>query len=370
MSNIYINHPSIDFQESLLAADVAAAATSSTVENNKSFGTNDYVVFGTPKEELTEIVLLTSTTGNTTLGHTTGPVFAHNARTSVSIIKYNQAKIYSATSEDGSYSLLATVDLTLDQDFTVYDDTTGTTATWYKIKYYNETTAALSAFSSAIQASGYTEDSLYDMASEVLEDFGDEGGRDLSREQVYNYLRGGARKVINKIFIAYPDFLKTYAAQALTSGTASLPSRFLGFFRVDAGTTATTAYKAEFIEEADLYPGSTYSSSRPLVYIRGSSFYVLPTDVTNAYLWYWSYPAIMTTDTSEHGLPYGARDVLVNYALYRAWLSKDVDRSGSYKSLYKDGLDDLIEFIVSSRQTMDAKHTKITSGAEMYEFYD
>jgi len=173
---IIVQHPNLENQETRLTADVAAAATSSTVENNTGFATGDYVVFGALGEEMTEIVLLTSATGTTTLGHTTGPIFAHSARTSVAQIKYNQAKIYTSDAEDGTYTLLTTVDLTLDQDETVYDDTTGTTATWYKIKYYNETTTALSSYSVAVLGTGYTEDSLYMMTEEIMEEFGDAGG--------------------------------------------------------------------------------------------------------------------------------------------------------------------------------------------------
>jgi len=46
---------------------------------------------------------------------------------------YDQWKLYSASSEGGTYSLVATQDLT---DLTYYD-TSGTSTTWYKISYYD-----------------------------------------------------------------------------------------------------------------------------------------------------------------------------------------------------------------------------------------
>jgi len=372
---IFVAHPELDSQETRLSADVAAAATTSTVENNKSFATNDYVVFGNPGEELTEIVPLTSTSGTTTLGHTVGPVFAHSARTSVSQIRYNQAKVYSATSEDGSYSLVATVDLTLDQDSTVYNDSAGTSSTWYKIKYYNATTTALSSYSVAVQGTGYTEDSLRSMTDEVLTDFGDPLSKDLSRDQVANYLRGGVRKITTELMKTYPDYFKTYTTQALTAGDYdySLPTGFLGFIRVDVnytGSSATDAYKATFISESFGDPDTSYYETQPFVAIRGSTLILRPTPSSSsgyAFVWYWAYPTSMTDDNDEHGLPYGARDVLVNYALYRTWQAKDLEKANSYKSLFKESLEDYVDFVSQSRQQMTTSHVEVITGSDMYE---
>ncbi len=95
--------------------------------------------------------------------------FTHSARTPISEIKYNQAKIYSDTASTGEFTtLVATLDLMPDEDYTVYDHITGTSATWYKVKYYNETTEAISSFSDPVEGVGYTETSLYSMTDEVF----------------------------------------------------------------------------------------------------------------------------------------------------------------------------------------------------------
>jgi hypothetical protein len=377
---IIINHPELTDQETPLSADVAAAATSSTVENNTGFATNDYTVFGTLGEELTEIVKLTSTTGTTTLGHTTGPVFAHSARTPVALIKYNQAKIYTDTSEDGLFAtLLATVDLTLDQDATVYDDTTGTTATWYKIKYYNSTSTGLSSFSVAVLGTGYTDDSLFSMTEEVMEEFGDSGGKDLSKDEVHRQLRGGVRRVALELFKTYPDYFKTYAVITPNgTGSDSLPSRFIGLIRADInsdGTSTTGAYKAGYVEESSGAPSTTYFSASPKISIRGSSLITLPTLGTGGrvFMWYWAYPAEMTTESSEHGLPYGARDVLKHYALYKIWIAKDTEtgvgtRGYAYRTLFKEDLENYVEFVSQSRQQLNSRKIDIAFGSDLYEY--
>jgi hypothetical protein len=213
------------------------------------------------------------------------------------------------------------------------------------------------------------------MADEVMEEFGDPQGNDLSREQVYNYLRGGVRKTVTQLFKSFPDYLKTYTTQALTSGTATyaLPSGFLGFIRVDiniGGTATTDAYKAIYKGEDFGEPDTTFYKSSPYVSIRGNYFVVRPTPDANgmAFIWYWASPTTMTTESSEHGLPYGARDVLVNYALYRAWLGKDQDKSTSYKTLFTDSLDDYMDFVINSRQTMTKGNVEIITGGDLYEF--
>ena len=376
---IIIAHPSLDLQETRLSSDVAASATSSTVENNTGFATNDYTVFGNPGEELTEIVKLTSTTGTTTLGHTTGPVFAHAARTQVSQIKYNQAKIYTSDAEGGTYTLLATADLTLDQDATVYDDTTGTSATWYKIKYYNETTTALSSYSVAVLGTGYTDDSLFSLTEEVMQEFGDEGGKDISKDIVHKHLRAGVRRVTTELFKVYPDYFKAYTTQALTASDYdySLPTRFLGFIRVDVNytnSTASDAYKASYITEDFGQPNTQYYKSGPMIAIRGANFILRPTpDATGGYafMWYWAYPEEITEDNDEHGLPYGARDVLISYALYKLWAARDNEtgvgsRSYTYNKEFKESLTNYVEFVSQSRQQLNSRKIDIAFGSELY----
>lgn len=375
MANVTIYHPEI-VHSTHLSADAAASATSSTVENNTGFATNDLVVFGKMGEENSEIVTLTSATGSTTLGHTGGLTFAHSARTIVSEIKYNQAEVYSSTSETGTYSLLATVSLAVDEAYTIYNDTTGTSSTWYKIRYKNSVATTYSDYSDAVQATGYLDDSLFSMTEEILEEYGDPDAKEVSRNRIKRILKSGVRNLLLKIIALYPDYHRNYTTQALTSGTATydLPTRFLGFFRVDVnygGSTATDAYKVETFEsEAEGEPDTTYSKYNPRVFFRGDTFGLRPTPDSSsgyAFLWYWDYPAVMDSDADVHGLPYGARECLVSYALFRLFADKDVDKSAIYKKEYRDNTESLLEFIGQGRQNYTPRKVKITFASELYE---
>lgn len=70
---------------------------------------------------------------------------------------YDKIKIYSSTTQTGTYSLVSTVAIDLSQatefssGFTQYTDSSGTTSTWYEFSYYNSSTLVETTLSTAIQ---------------------------------------------------------------------------------------------------------------------------------------------------------------------------------------------------------------------------
>jgi len=371
---IKIDHPQLDQQMTRLSANVAASAASSTVENTDGFATDNYVVFGKPGQELSEIVKLTSVTANTTLGHTTGPVFAHSARTPIYLIKFNQARIYSSSTETGEYSLLATVDLDIDEEYTLYDDTEGTTTTWYKVRYYNATTLSLSEFSDAVEGIGYDDDSLYAISEEILGDFGDPDTKEVSRKTIYKYIRAGVRKVTVEVAKKVRDFMRAYKAEAMT-GTAeyTVPDRLLHLYKLRAnysGNNVADSYEVRVFTTKDkVYDQSNYSTNDPYAYWEGDKVGLVPTPNSSGYI-YWYYlqaPEEMDDETDTCGLPYGARDLLVLYGLYRVWKTKNQDKGNSYKNDFKDSLPDYIDFVAQGRQNVDPMRIDVVFGNELYE---
>jgi len=371
---IKITHPDLDQNITRLSSDVAASATSSTVENNADMATNDYVLFGKYGEEKAEIILLTSVTGNTTIGHTTGPVFAHAANTQIAEIPYNQVQIYRASSQSGSYSLIATTDITPDELNTTYNDTSGATTNWYKTRFYNETTATYSDDSDVLEGTGYEEDTLRSITDEILEDFGDENSEEVTRSMVARLARAAVRKMTVKLIQVRPDYRRQYTTQALTpTNLYSLPTRFLAFSRLDlnlTGTTTADAYKAEYIEEREGEPNTNYYTNSPKFFFRGEQWGVRPTPTTSgmAFLWYWDYPEEMVDDIDTHGLPYGARDVIVSYCLSRLWTSKDIEKSNVYKGEFKDGLADWLDLVGQSKQIATNRAIEVVFGKDLYSF--
>lgn len=370
-----ISHPNLGPQKTRLSADIAASATSATVENNDGLASNDYIVYGKPGQEKTEIVILTGVTGNTTISHSTGPVFAHSAKTPIYEIGYNQVEISSASSETGSYSVLDTIDLTLDEEYTSYIDASGTTSTWYKVRYYNETTTDYSDYSVAVQGTGYVEDSLRDMTDEILEEMGEDDAVYVTRKQIRRYLNTAIRKVTQKVLELNPDYLRAYTTQQLTSGVEAydLPTRFQAFIRVDINFSSSVradGYKVEdFVGEDRGFPDTNYFEEQPQIAIRGDQFIIRPTPTSSngyAFIHYFEYPASLVDENDTHGLPYGGRDLLVSYALYRAYLPKDKELAQSYSSEFTGSLKDYAQFAATKRQSYDNKTVQATFGEDMY----
>lgn len=370
-----ILHPELATQKTFTTAEVAAAATTTYVENNDDFASGDLVLFGLYGQERTEKVVLTNTTGSNQLDHSTGPEFPHPARTPVSQMMYDQAEISRADSQGGSYSVLTTIDLNFDEEYTLYNDSNGTTSSWYKIRYKNSQSASYSSYSDEIQGTGYEDDALGSMVEEVLTDFGDPTAKKVTRDRVKGFLKAEVRTLTLAIIKTYPDYLKNYTTQSLTANTQTytLPSYFLGFVRVDvnyAGTDTTNARKAIYEGEDKGLPTTTYTSQTPRVFIRGGSFGLRPTPTTTgglAFIWYWAYPTPMNSDSDLHGLPFGARDVLVAGSLYKLWLSKNQDTAKGYKTLYQDLKEEFIEFVGQQRQQITKPYQETVSGADLYD---
>ena len=370
MPKISIEHPDLGPQKTYLTAEVDAADTYSLVENNDDFASGDFVLFGGLGEERAEMVTLTGVTNNNTIDHSTGPVFGHPARTPIYQILYNQAQLWRATAEGGTYSLVTTVDLNVDEERTIYNDTGGSETSWYKVRYKNSSATTYSDYTDEVEGGGYTDASLSTLTDSVLEDFGDIDAKGVTRNQVRSYLNSATKKIMWGIIKRYPSFRTAYTTQALTNGTSTyaLPSRFLGFKRVDIGTTATTAYKAIFEGEEYGYPDTTYSVYSPIISIRGSNFVLRPSSCTGtAYMWYWDYPAAMDNETDEHGLPYGAEECLVFYGLYRVWLSKNQEKSDRYKGAFDSALEEYLEFVGQQRQMMWKPKVKLMFGTDLYD---
>ena len=283
---------------------------------------------------------------------------------------YNQAEIYSAASEGGSYSLVTTVDLNVDETYTIYNDTAGGSTTWYKVRYKNSVTTTYSEYSDEVQGTGFDEDSLGSMTDEVLEQFGDAISEELTRDQVKNHLNAGVRRLVMKIIQSFPDYFGAYDTQALSANTTySYPTRFIAFQRMQIGSSLDDSYHVEFLTESALDPSWAYIESDPRVVLRDAVWKTYPDCAgKTAYLYYWQYPTTMSDENDQHGLPYGGRDVLVTYALYRIWLDRDADRAAAVKRHLNDQMDEYIEFVGQSRQASNNRYQRLRYGRGLYDY--
>ena len=152
-----------------MASSLAVGGTSATVEAYAGFADNDYLLFGNPGDEKTEILQVNDAAIDLTV--TIGAaVYLHPAGTPVYLIAYNQIEFSIATTETGTKTTLqAATALVVDGMEHIYDDTTNTTGFGF-YRYKNAETATFSGYSDPIPYAGYDLDAaqtIFDRALSV-----------------------------------------------------------------------------------------------------------------------------------------------------------------------------------------------------------
>lgn len=133
-------------------------SSSLAVKNTNNFSSSNKIMVGRMGDERTEMLTTGTITAPNTVALSGGNTqFAHNGDDPVYFLRYDKIRFYRASSIDGSYSLVDTVDIDVDNadKITRYDDPAGTGTDYYKIKYYNSVTTESSDYSDPIAAGGY-----------------------------------------------------------------------------------------------------------------------------------------------------------------------------------------------------------------------
>ena len=125
-----------------VGTDVAAAASTVTLENVDNLAADDFLVIALPGSEQAEIRRISSITGQV-VTLISALSFAHKKYERVTKIRGDQIRVYRATNVDGtapadsSFALLAATTIQADQTYIEYTAATGGSGYWWKITYYN-----------------------------------------------------------------------------------------------------------------------------------------------------------------------------------------------------------------------------------------
>lgn len=140
---------------SYLTGDQISGQTTLQVINGSAFTTtNPYVVVGNFGSDTAELRSVSSSTALTVVV-SSATSFAHAQGEPVYNVRYNQVVIESATSETGSYSVLATVSIDWTGNETVYQHGAGTSTTWYRVRFLNQGATVYSDYSDAVASSSF-----------------------------------------------------------------------------------------------------------------------------------------------------------------------------------------------------------------------
>jgi hypothetical protein len=287
---------------------------------------------GRPGDEKTEIVRLTSvTTATKTVGHA-ALTFGHEVDAPIQVIKYNQVKFYKSATLTGTYNLIQTVDIDIDDTETDYDYPSGLASDYFKVSYYNSVTTTESQKSDPLVGTGYGRRALSSLIKEIRTYVGDKP----SDEELIMAINSGQDTICGLDDRWYFTHKSVTLTVADDTNYAALPTDFLTLDRLEMNIvsgTATTTTKLTFYTESNFvnkYPTvDTANTANPSAFtvkesedkIYFDSIVVDATDpVTVSFkLYYWAKPTDLSEFTDETIIP--------NPALLVFWVAAKIDAS-------------------------------------------
>lgn len=219
------NPDTSDLEKSYLSNPYSIGETTIAVKNSDRFAANDRILVADQGLENAEIVTVQSVSsdGSTIVLDPSTPLeYAHSADEGVYKLRFDQVKFYrSTTGINGTYNLLATVALDVDNESltTFYDDTTGLASYYYKITFYHSISALESAFSDPIQGSGWRRRQVGYIIDQVLQEVGDQQEMHVTRGELLGWFNDVNDDLTSQVSRPY-DFLHTRSALTRTAGRA------------------------------------------------------------------------------------------------------------------------------------------------------
>lgn len=321
-------------EKTFLTAPIVAAATSSAVQSNQKFATNDFVLLGEIGNEYSEVIKLSGVTTNQTLNHATvTPKFPHPSQTVVYRLKWDKVEFWRASTKTGSYSLITTVDLDVDNPdgLTVYDDTAAVSTDWGKVRFKNSHTTTYSEYSQPFSyagASPYQASTIIDNVIDIW-NIQDPSGKFYDRRKVLRILNEGVDKSAIKMItfgVTYYDKECTPPIDLvggtkdydwLTSYTDVRPILRALHIKYSSGGDFIEADPQTTIPD----PTTQFSEIAPRFQQLGGKTRIYPTPTVNVTQGLKVFaPRVYTPiddETDEPDMPRGTQSVLIPFALMR-----------------------------------------------------
>lgn len=226
---------------------------------------------GKTGEEKSEIVVLNSSDPSGTTYVLAGTTtFDHPTDTPVYGIKYNQIVWKrSTTGTSGTAAAFATTNITPDNDFTQYDDTSGASTYAYKAAYYNSAIGTISSDSDWIMGSGYDFYSLANMRQRMKDKLfstgfiGDDSIIDGWINEYLELMTNAAIDVNEDYNLGSTNVTFSGTAEMGTIGTAD----FKSIRRVWMTTNGTDWYVAQKMQPVDVRPNQVFNETMPYYFM-------------------------------------------------------------------------------------------------------
>lgn len=214
------NPETTDLEKSYLSNPYSKGTTVIEVKNANRFVTNDRLLIGEMGTENAEVITLSTVSADNmtlTIGAT---LYAHSADEPVYQLIFDQVKYYKSTNGGGSYSVIPTQELDVDNAdlTTVYSDTSGTSSDLYKFTFYHSIAGVESAFSDSIGGSGWRRDQVGHIVDEILLEVSDQNELNVTRQELIGYFNDVNDDLTTQVAKPY-DFLHSRSALTRTANT-------------------------------------------------------------------------------------------------------------------------------------------------------
>lgn len=241
------NPETTDLEKTYLSAFLAKGSNSLAVKNNDRFVNGRRILLGAMGAENAEMLTLSSVNANKiALGTSGNTIFDHNSDESVYALEFDKIRFYRATSLNGTYNLLTTVDIDVDNadKVTRYDDTTSLPTHFYKISFYDSIADEESDLSDAIPATGFALTTAGNLIDQVVRRVRDTGFTVLSFQEYIDVMNEVGDDLLTQAQKPYV-FLKKSVALNTT----------LNQNYIDVLATVTDFWKFDYVEVSTYQAG-------------------------------------------------------------------------------------------------------------------
>lgn len=247
------------------------AGTTLHVQNTNGASDNWALQVGKTGEEKSEVVLMSGAVASgTTFNLATATVNDHPTDTPVYAVKYDKIIWERSTAgTSGTAAPFATTVIQPDNDFTLYDDTSGAATYGYKVRYLNSATNGSSSQSDWITSGGYDYYSLGKMRQRIKDKLfstGFIGEDDIIDDWINEYM-----DMMSNAAIDVNEDYNLGSTNVSFSGTTELgtisDTDFKQVRRVWMTADGVNYYKATKMESTDVTPGQVFTASEPYFFM-------------------------------------------------------------------------------------------------------
>lgn len=275
------------------------------------------------------------------------------------------------------FTLEETLDIAIDQEYTVWDDSDALTEDYYRTEYYNETNTASSARSSVISAAaveGSSPFSVQAIQDEVLSELRDPNAERRSRNEITRDINNAVRELLTVVISSIQeDYLGTFGTIDFIAGEDeyTLPDDFRKAVNVQISYDGQRYRKGQMMSVKDENPNVTYSEMSPYYYMRGNVIGVRPTPstaVSSGVKMFYDRSIPYLEDEGDE-LPEILKDfkrAVVDYCLMNASMAdNDLQVAGAYKIAFSEQKVMMTRGL-KHRDTSENRRVRVTKDRDLY----